>query len=133
MIDKDPIVSMSQMAGDPGLDSPRSMPKTPDEPVETFSELFKDKKAKSTNPIPERLIKKRERIMDKNIEASKVDRSAPASSGVQKRMDNVQSRAAAKSKRIMDEGYNTRNMLKSGITKAKAQNKVNKIYDRSKK
>lgn len=47
MIDKDPIVSMSQMAGDPGLDSPRSMPKTPDEPVETFSELFKDKKTKS--------------------------------------------------------------------------------------
>jgi len=94
---------------------------------------FAKMKENRPKPAPEKLIKKRERIMDKNIEASKVDRSAPASSGVQKRMDNVQSRAAAKSKRIMDEGYNTRNMLKSGITKAKAQNKVNKIYDRSKK
>jgi hypothetical protein len=95
--------------------------------------MMKKTTTMATKPAPERLIKKRERIMDKNIVSSKVDRSAPASPKVQKRMENVQSRAAAKSKSILDKGYNTVNMLKSGITKAKAQNKVNKIYDRSKK
>jgi len=48
MSDKDPIVSMSQMAGDPGLDSPRAMPKSPDPQLETFSELFKDRKPRSS-------------------------------------------------------------------------------------
>jgi len=63
MIDKDPIVTMSQMAGDPGLDSPRPMPKTPDTPVETFSELFKDRKSKAkADPGMEKSYKAHARV-----------------------------------------------------------------------
>ena len=38
--DKDPIVTMSQLAGDPGLDSPRTFPKNPDEPMLSLEQLL---------------------------------------------------------------------------------------------